>query len=262
MSFQVAQIDAFTELPFAGNPAAVCLLDSPRDEQWMQSVAGEMNLSETAFLMPRGGVYGIRWFTPTTEVDLCGHATLAAAHFLWTEANVPRETPLQFDSPSGPLSAKNKDGRIWLDLPATPTQATSPPPALADTLGALPLETEVSPFDLLVLLSSEEEVRCLKPALNALALLPYRGCIVTATSDMSGVDFVSRFFAPAAGIDEDPVCGSAHCALGPYWQRKLRKSEFEARQLSPRGGAVRVIVERERVSLGGHAITVLRGTIL
>ncbi len=124
ISFQVAQVEAFTELPFSGNPAAVCLLDSPRDEQWMQSVAGEMSLSETAFLMPRGGVYRIRWFTPTTEVDLCGHATLAAAHCLWTEANVPRETPLQFDSASAPLSAENKDGRIWLDLPAAPNPAS------------------------------------------------------------------------------------------------------------------------------------------
>jgi len=261
MSYPIVQVDAFTERPFSGNPAAVCLLDRPRAKQWMQSVAEEMNLSETAFLLRKDETFQIRWFTPTMEVDLCGHATLAAAHFLWTEEYVSYERKILFDSASGPLSATFEDSRIWLDFPATPTRSTSPPASLADALGAQPLETEVGPFDLLVLLSCEEEVLHLKPNFDALSVLPYRGCIVTAAADSTEVDFVSRFFAPAAGIDEDPVTGSAHCALGPYWQQRLGKCKFEARQLSARGGVLHVIANGNRVALGGHAATFLRGTL-
>ncbi len=212
------QVDAFADRPFAGNPAAVCLLPSARDPGWMQLVAREMNLAETAFLVRRTDGYDLRWFTPSCEVDLCGHATLASAHVLWEEGHFPPDTPVRFHTRSGVLSAACRDGLIWLDFPATPAVPTTGPSGLEDAVGAPIRSVGKTPFDYLVELESEAAVRRLEPDLVRISRLPVRGVIVTAASS-GGQDFVSRFFAPAAGVPEDPVTGSAHCALAPFWGR-------------------------------------------
>jgi predicted PhzF superfamily epimerase YddE/YHI9 len=260
------QVDAFTDRPFAGNPAAVVPLDAPRDAAWMQAVAAEMNLSETAFLVPRAEEDGwdLRWFTPAVEVDLCGHATLASAHVLWETGRLAVGEEARFLSRSGWLTAVRQDGWIELDFPATPPLPAEEPAGLGVALGARPVEVRKSRFDVLVELASEAEVRGLDPDLHHIAGLPVRGVIVTARAapgSDTGFDFVSRFFAPAAGVPEDAVTGSAHCALGPYWQEKLGRSELLAYQASRRGGVIRVRVEGDRVKLGGQAITVLRGQL-
>jgi PhzF family phenazine biosynthesis protein len=255
------QVDAFTEHPFAGNPAAVCLLPQPKDERWMQQVAQEMNLADTAFLVRRTDGFDLRWFTPSVEVDLCGHATLASAHVLWEEAVVPADTAARFHTRSGLLTASRSDGRIWLDFPALTTGPEPATPELAEALGAPPVGVWRTPFDLLVELASEEAVRTLAPDLARLAQVPVRGVIVTAPSAAPGTDFVSRFFAPRIGIPEDPVTGSAHCALGPFWGDRLGRRELLARQLSPRGGTVWLALAGDRVRLGGHAVTVARGEL-
>lgn len=253
----ITQVDAFTDAPFTGNPAAVCLLAEPRDAAWMQAVAGEMNLSETAFLRRRpDGAFDLRWFTPTVEVDLCGHATLAAAHVLWEQGVCAGGGEARFHTRSGVLAARRRDGWIALDFPAVPDRPAAPPPGLIEALGAEPRYLGRSRFDYLAELGSEAEVRGLRPDLHRLRAVDTRGVIVTARAAMSGFDFVSRFFAPAAGVDEDPVTGSAHCCLGPYWRTRLRKDEFTAWQASSRGGVVRVRVGGERVELLGRAVTV------
>ena len=258
----VIQVDAFASRPFSGNPAAVCVLPAPRDAEWMQLVAREMNLAETAFLVPRPDGYDLRWFTPGTEVDLCGHATLASAHVLWEDRRVPPTDTLRFHTRSGLLTATQRDGLIWLDFPATPAVPSDPPAQLADVLGATPRWVGRSPFDWLVELESDAAVRGLDPELSRLGRLEARGVIVTARAEDGRHDFVSRFFAPAAGIPEDPVTGSAHCALAPFWAERLGRTELSGYQASARGGTVRTRLAGDRVLLGGSAVTVMRGEML
>jgi PhzF family phenazine biosynthesis protein len=256
------QVDAFTDRPFAGNPAAVFLLSSTRDDSWMQSVAREMNLAETAFLVRRSDGFDLRWFTPLCEVDLCGHATLASAHALWEDGHLPDTASARFHTRSGVLTAERRNGLIWLDFPSTPAKPTSPPPELVRGLGVPLGFVGRTPFDYLAEVSSEETLRALKPDLTLLATLPVRGTIVTARSSTPGYDFISRFFAPAAGVPEDPVTGSAHCALAPFWAERLGRSELTGYQASLRGGVVRVRLAGDRVLLGGTAVTVVRGELL
>ena len=260
----IVQVDAFADRPFAGNPAAVCVLDRPRDDGWMQRVAREMNLSETAFLEPADdGGYRLRWFTPAVEVDLCGHATLASAHALWESGALDASAEARFHTRSGLLTARKDGDWIWLDFPALPPQEVPIPDGLREAIGAEPRFVGRSRFDLLVEVASEDAVRALRPDLRAIRGLSVRGLIATARgSEAGGFDFVSRFFAPGAGVDEDPVTGSAHCVLAPYWAAKLGKDEMTAYQASDRGGVVRVRLAGDRVRLGGQAVTVLRGELL
>ena len=256
------QVDAFTSRPFAGNPAAVCLLPAARDPEWMQQVAREMNLAETAFLVRRSDGFDLRWFTPSVEVDLCGHATLASAHVLWEEGHLPVTMPARFHTRSGVLTASRDADLIWLDFPATPSRPVPPPPQIEHGLGAAAVYVGRTPFDYLIELESETVVRSLTPDLDAVEQLGTRGVIVTARSDDGEYDFVSRFFAPGAGVPEDPVTGSAHCGLGPHWATRLNKKELVGYQASERGGAVRVRLEGDRALLGGQAVTVMRGELL
>ena len=259
---RILQIDAFTDQPFRGNPAAVCLLDRERDPEWMQNVAAEMNLSETAFLLPRNDGWSLRWLTPTVEVDLCGHATLASAHALWEEQILGPAETARFHTRSGLLTAQRTDGWIELDFPATPEQPAEAPPRLLESLGTrAPKYVGRNKFDYIVELASEEEVRAVQPDHAALRQLPVRGVIVTSRSSNAAHDFVSRFFAPGSGVDEDPVTGSAHCCLAPFWAQRLKKNEFVAYQASRRGGLLRVRLDGDRVKLGGRAVTVLRGEL-
>jgi len=250
-------VDAFTADPFGGNPAAVCLLDRPREDRWMQAVAAEMNLSETAFLLPEGAAYRLRWFTPKAEVDLCGHATLACAHVLYGMRG--GLGGLSFLTRSGELKVVRRGDLIELDFPALPAAEEPPPPGLLDALGVEPRSTHRSRFDRLVEVASEDAVRAVKPDFRALRDVDTRGVIVTARGNRH--DFVSRFFAPAVGVDEDPVTGSAHCVLAPYWSRRLGRNEMVGFQASARGGEVRVRVEGERVILGGRAVIVVEGEL-
>jgi PhzF family phenazine biosynthesis protein len=258
---RVLQIDAFTDRPFAGNPAAVCLLEEEQDADWMQAVATEMNLSETAFVRPLDDGFELRWFTPLIEVDLCGHATLAAAHGLWGEGVVSGSQPIRFHTRSGILTCTQDGDSVELDFPATPVQEVDPPAGLLGALGVRSSFVGKSKFDMFVLVESEEDVRSLKPDFSRLREITMRGVIVTSPSHDPRFDFVSRYFAPRAGIDEDPVTGSAHCCLGPYWSQQLGKAEMTAFQASARGGTVRVRVDGDRVLLGGKAVTVLRGEL-
>jgi len=262
LGLRITQVDAFTDTPFAGNPAAVCLLPAARDEGWMQSVAREMNLSETAFLVRQADGFALRWFTPAVEVALCGHATLASAHVLWEDGHLPAQQQARFHTKSGLLTGDRAGEWIELDFPAKREEPAPAPPGLAEALGVTPKYVGKNQFDYLVEVDREDTVRRLAPNHAALAALPVRGVIVTSRADSAAYDFVSRFFAPGAGVPEDPVTGSAHCALGPFWQARLGKSELTAYQASPRGGIVRVRVAGERVKLGGQAVTVLRGELL
>jgi len=262
MAQEIFQVDAFTDRPFAGNPAAVCILPEPADERWMQQVAGEMNLSETAFLVERKDGFNLRWFTPAVEVELCGHATLASAHILWEQGILPTDRPARFYTLSGLLSAARKGAWIELDFPAEPEQQTEIPEALSKALGAPAQYAGKNRFDFLLEFESAETVRKMSPDFTVLKELSGRGFMVTSRSDDSRYDFISRFFAPAAGINEDPVTGSAHCCLGPYWAKKLGKKELTGYQASVRGGVVKVRVGDDRVYLGGQATTVMRGTLL
>lgn len=266
MALPIVQIDAFTDLPFSGNPAAVCLLSGIRDDRWMQDVAREMNLSETAFLLYRAAEdgYDLRWFTPRTEVDLCGHATLASAHYLWESGRLEPSRPARFFTKSGLLSAVLRpEGWIEMDFPAEPEHAAPAPPALLAGLGiAPPLYVGRNRFDYLVEIESERQLRSLAPDFGALREVQMRGVMVTCRSARPGADFLSRFFAPAVGIDEDPVTGSAHCCLGPYWQKRMKRFSFYAEQVSARGGTLHVRVAGDRVVLAGRAVTVVRGELL
>jgi len=262
MGIGITQVDAFTDKPFAGNPAAVCVLAEPRDERWLQDVAREMNLSETAFLVPRDDGYNLRWFTPAVEVELCGHATLASAHVLWEAGLLPPDEPARFYTKSGLLTAVRRDDWIELNFPAKPVESATPPEGLGRALGAEMKYVGRSQFDYLIELDSEETVRELRPDFTLLRTLPVRGTIVTSRAATEGFDFVSRFFAPGSGVDEDPVTGSAHCSLGPFWSPRLGKTTFVARQVSARGGVVRVRLAGERVILAGQAVTVLRGELV
>ncbi len=256
------QVDAFTDRPFAGNPAAVCLLPGARDAEWMQLVAREMNLAETAFLVRRPDGFDLRWFTPGVEVDLCGHATLASGHVLWDEGHLPASETARFHTRSGLLTASRADGLMWLDFPATPARAVDTPADLEEGLGLRPKWVGRSPFDYLVELDSDSAVRSLDPDVSRLGRIEARGIIVTARSEARDEDFVSRFFAPAAGIPEDPVTGSAHCALAPFWADRLHRTELTGYQASARGGVVRTRLRGDRVLLGGQAVTVVRGEVL
>ncbi len=263
MALTITQVDAFTSKPFGGNPAAVCLLPAPVDAAWMQRVAREMNLSETAFLVRREtGEFDLRWFTPAIEVDLCGHATLASAHVLWEERHLPQDATAVFHTRSGRLSAELRNGWIEMDFPAEPDEPTPAPDGLAAGLGAEPAYVGRNRFDYLVEVATQATLERLTPDFSRLAEIDTRGIIVTARAEADGIDFVSRFFAPRTGIDEDPVTGSAHCCLGPYWQRRLGQDTFTARQVSERGGLVKVVVRGQRVTLSGQAVTVLRGGLL
>jgi PhzF family phenazine biosynthesis protein len=262
MSLPIVQIDAFASRPFEGNPAAVCILPAARDAAWMQDVAREMNLAETAFLVRGESGYDLRWFTPAIEVDLCGHATLASAHALWEGGHLAKDETARFQTRSGLLTARKIDDWIELNFPATPASETPAPEGLAAALGVEPLLVGQSRFDFLVEVGSEAIVRDLRPDFTALGRFPVRGVIVTSAAATPGFDFVSRFFAPAAGIDEDPVTGSAHCCLTPYWAAKLGKTAMAARQVSARGGTVRVTLDGDRVRLAGQAVTVLRGELV
>ncbi|MGD9635514.1 MAG: PhzF family phenazine biosynthesis protein [Pirellulales bacterium] len=261
MAQPIWQIDAFTDRPFAGNPAAVCFLEDERDAGWMQSLAGEMNLSETAFVRPLADGFSLRWFTPTIEVPLCGHATLASAHFLYASGKVPPADAIRFHTKSGVLTASRNGERIELDFPATLPQEGTPPTGLLAALGL-----KSSPFigktslDTYLVLTEPERLRTLAPDFAALGPLAH-GVIITAASDDERYDFLSRFFAPAAGINEDPVTGSAHCALAPYWIKRLGRQELTGCQASKRGGTVYTRLAGDRVILAGHAVTVLRGEL-
>lgn len=272
MTTPLFHVDAFTERAFAGNPAAVCILEEEREDAWLQSVAGELNLSETAFLRRDGTAWSLRWFTPTVEVDLCGHATLASAHALWESSRADGAARLDFDTRSGRLSASRSGTSIELDFPAEPAEPAPAPADLLASLGAAassPRWTGRNRLDYVVELASESDIRSLSPDFRLLAAAcgAARGVIVTAASERPGVDFVSRYFAPAAGIDEDPVTGSAHCCLGPLWAARLGKNPLTGFQTSARGGTVGVRVEgdelkRGRVRLSGRAVTVARGELL
>ena len=263
MNLTITQVDAFTSEPFGGNPAAVCLLPAPADTVWMQRVAREMNLSETAFLVRREtGEFDLRWFTPAVEVDLCGHATLASAHVLWEEGQLPPDSRAVFHTRSGRLSAELRGGWIEMDFPAEPDEPVPAPDGLAAALGAEPAYVGRNRFDYLIEVDAQGTVERLAPDMRRLRDLETRGIIVTARAEEEGFDFVSRFFAPNTGIDEDPVTGSAHCCLGPYWRRRLGRETLTARQTSERGGLIKVTVRGERVTLSGQAVTVLRGELL
>lgn len=262
MNLRITQVDAFTNRPFAGNPAAVCILAKAADPGWMLNVAREMNLAETAFLVPKNGEYDLRWFTPAVEVDLCGHATLASAHVLWEDGHLKSDAEARFHTKSGLLTATKNKSWIALNFPATPVTAAPPPAGLIDALGATPTFVGRSRFDYLVAVDSEATVRALAPDLAALSRVQSRGVIVTsATDESSQYDFVSRFFAPQSGVPEDPVTGSAHCALAPYWAVKLGRTDLAAYQASARGGEVLLRLLGDRVELSGEAVTVLRGEI-
>jgi PhzF family phenazine biosynthesis protein len=253
------QIDAFTDRPFHGNPAAVVLLDEPADPVWMQAVAAEMNLAETAFVTPAlDGVHGLRWFTPTVEVDLCGHATLASAHALWSTGRAKPDT-LRFSTRSGELRATPDGDRIALDLPVNPPTEADAPPGFLDALGARAVRVGVAPGWVLVEVATEAEVRALTPDFRALVDQPM--AIVTAPAAEAPFDFASRVFGPGVGIDEDPVTGSAHCLLAPWWAPRVGRDELRARQVSARGGDLHVRLAGDRVFVAGHAVTVLTGTL-
>jgi PhzF family phenazine biosynthesis protein len=269
MGLPIVQVDAFTDRPFAGNPAAVCVLPAPADADWMQAVAREMNLSETAFLVRRpDGDFDLRWFTPGGESDLCGHATLASAHVLWQDGHLRPEQQGRFHTRSGLLTADRVGDWIELDFPLTPTTPDQGPDSLPQALGVRPLTIHRTQplygdqFFYLVEVDSEQTVRDLAPDMGALRVLPAVAVAVTSRASTPGYDFVSRFFAPRSGIDEDPVTGSSHCALAPYWKPRLGKESFIAYQASARGGTVRVRLAGERVKLGGQAVTVLRAELV
>ncbi len=262
MGLRIVQVDAFTSRPFGGNPAAVCVLPQAAPEEWMRQVAREMNLSETAFLVPAEDGYHLRWFTPAVEVDLCGHATVASAHVLWEDGHLPAGAQARFHTRSGLLTADRRGDWIELDFPAKIAAPAEPPPSLLPALGVTHARfAGKNAFDYLVEVDSEATVRALSPDHSALRKLPVRGVIVTARGATGEFDFVSRFFAPGSGIDEDPVTGSAHTALGPYWMGVLGKSEFTAFQASARGGVLRVRVAGERVKIAGQAVTVMTGEL-
>jgi PhzF family phenazine biosynthesis protein len=261
MGLRIVQVDAFTSEPYRGNPAAVCVLPEERDAAWMQDVAREMNLSETAFLLPKAdGSYQLRWFTPAVEVDLCGHATLASAHVLWQDGHLTPSAQARFHSRSGLLTADRAGDWIELNFPAKCAQPVEPPDGLLDALGCDAVAVGKNQFDYLVEVESEAILRALRPNHSCLSKLPVRGIIVTSPG--KEYDFVSRFFAPGSGIDEDPVTGSAHVCLGPYWMKKTGKSDFLAYQASARGGVLKVRVDGDRVCLGGQAVTVMRGELV
>jgi PhzF family phenazine biosynthesis protein len=271
----VLQIDSFADKPFTGNPAAVCLMDEPAPDEWLQNVAMEMNLSETAFVwkdLTSENGFKIRWMTPLVEVDLCGHATLAACHALWQTGMLSESKEAVFQSRSGELRGRKAHETIWLDFPAAPQTPTDAPEGMIEALGVDPIHVGRNDWDFLVVVESESEVLNAKPDFTKLAMVDSRGVILTAKSDpnlrsTSEYDFVSRGFFPATGIDEDPVTGSAHCCLAPYWSTQFAAEQGDRRtnlvgfQASKRGGLVQARLVGDRVHLGGSAITVMQGNL-
>lgn len=262
MGLTIYQVDSFTDKPFSGNPAAVCILDELQDEDWMQNVAREMNLSETAFLRKQAEGYDLRWFTPSVEVALCGHATLASAHILWEIGLLRPGEQAVFHTLSGPLMADQRGTWIEMNFPATKEEEANAPVGLIEALGVKAKYIGKNKFDYLVEVESEDVVRKIKPDIGLLQNMAARGVIVTSLADSDKYDFVSRFFAPNAGVNEDPVTGSAHCCLSPFWSERLGKDELVGYQASARGGVVKVRYTGDRVILGGQAVTVLRGELL
>lgn len=264
MSVRIVQVDAFTAKAFGGNPAAVCILaaqpSGPSGEQWMRDVALEMNLSETAFLWPESDGYRLRWLTPAVEVDLCGHATLGTAHVLWEDGHLKQDAEARFHTRSGLLTCVKRGDWIEMDFPAKLARPCEAPPQMEEALGANLEFVGRNQFDYLVEVKDEATLRSIRPNHHLLRQLPVRGVIVTAKG--SEYDFVSRFFAPGSGVDEDPVTGSAHTALAPYWSAKLGRKEMVGYQASARGGVVKVRLEGDRVILGGQAVTTLRGELV
>jgi predicted PhzF superfamily epimerase YddE/YHI9 len=262
MAIPIFHIDAFATKPFEGNPAAVCLLSEPRPAEWMQLLAAEMNLSETAIVRPLDDGFELRWFTPAIEVDLCGHATLASAHVLWRQGVVAVTDFIRFMTRSGILTCRLAGDLIELDFPALPVTAADPPVGLVEALDVRPTFVGRSKFDMFLVVESEEVIRALNPDFAALRQIAgMRGVIVTGPSSDPRFDFISRYFAPGAGIDEDPVTGSAHCALAPFWGERLGKTEMTGFQASRRGGVVHTHLSGDRVILGGTAVTIYRGEL-
>lgn len=260
---KIYQVDAFTKKPFSGNPAGVCILAEKKDSVWMQNVASEMNLSETGFLQKREGEYNLRWFTPSEEVNLCGHATLASAHVLFEEKNQSPNGKIKFYTRSGVLKAQRRDSWIELDFPAKPEKKVEKPPSrLTESLEIEPNYIGRNDFDYIVEVENEKTVKNLKPDFDMLSELPVRGVILTSRAESEDYDFISRFFAPAVGVDEDPVTGSAHCCLAPFWAEKLEKEEVIGYQASSRGGKIKARIGRGRVFLLGQAVTVFEGELL
>lgn len=263
MTQSVIQVDAFTNTPFAGNSAAICVMDGPADEHWMQQTAIEMNLSETAYLYPEDDGYRLRWFTPGTEVELCGHATVAAAHVLWQDGHVAEDQICRFHTRSGLLTAKLENTRIQVSFPLETVEPAEDSEEIASALGATIIAWSKNRLGYLVAeVKSETALRAMQPDFSALKSFPFHGYCVTCEADASDIDFVSRFFAPAMGVNEDPVTGSAHCVLGPYWAAKLGKTSFTAHQASTRGGDLQVDIGEDSVTLGGQAVTTMRGELL
>ncbi len=271
MSIPLYLVDAFADQPFTGNPAAVCLLENAQDTNWMQQVAAEMAQAETAFVTHRSSGkaldrnslsdWDLRWFTPLTEVDLCGHATLAAAHVLGQLGRAPMDRAINFHTRSGILRATPSIAQVVLDFPAVVLRPVAPPEALIPALGVQPLNVWSAGPDIVVEVADAALVIDLMPDLEQLRYCAQRGIGVTARGT-DGADVVSRFFAPAAGIPEDAVTGSLHCAIGPYWARRLRRDRLRCRQASPRGGWLDVQIQGERVMLSGQARTVMVGAWL
>ena len=255
MTTKIYQVDAFTTTPFKGNPAGVCVLDNPADDEWMKQIALEMNCSETAFLHPDGDGYRLRWFTPKVEVDLCGHATLSAAHIIWEKLYLPPEMQAVFFTRSGELTARKDHDWIVLDFPALELETDNIPSELGSMIQAEIVYFGKSRFDWLIEINDAEYLKNFQPDIRQIINLPARGLIVTSRSKQ--YDFISRFFAPAVGVDEDPVTGSAHCVLAPYWANKLGKDDLFAYQASPRGGELKLRNKGNRVEISGQAITVM-----
>ncbi len=257
MKLEITTVDAFTNRMFGGNPAAVILLPEPKPDAWLQSLAMELNLAETAFLDSRDdGSYGLRWFTPTVEVDLCGHATVASAHVLWQIGALAEHEIARFHTRSGLLTATRRSDWIELDFPVTPVTEIAAPAGLLEALQVKPKFIGRTKFDYFLHVD-EAELIAIKPNFAGLVKVAARGTIVTSSSSDHSYDFLSRFFAPASGIDEDPVTGSAHCALAPYWSAVLGKTAMIGRQASQRSGVIKVELRGDRVLISGQAVTVL-----
>jgi PhzF family phenazine biosynthesis protein len=261
MTLPLFLVDAFTDQPFSGNPAAVCLLPSWKEDRWLQAVGREMNLSETAFLVRNADGFDLRWFTPKDEVDLCGHATLASAHVLWQQGLVRSGEEIRFSTRSGHLKAARMGESIELNFPLEPDEPVDPPANLLPALGVSARYVGKNRFDYVVEVESEQVLRQVAPDFKLLGMIPCRGVIVTSRSADPQFDFASRAFFPRLGVDEDPVCGSAHCCLGAFWRKRLGKSEFLAYQASARGGVVKVRVTGDRAFLGGKAVIVAQGEL-
>lgn len=261
MSLTFRQVAAFTNKPFAGNPAAVCLLTEPGEEEWLRKVAQELDLPATAFIYPEEDYFNLRWFTATAELELCGHGTLASAYVLYELGQVALDATVRFKTRSGFLSATRQTDWIELDLPSEPTQPVAAPPELLEALGVKPKFVGKSRLDYLVEVETEAELLNLMPDFALLKTVPTRGVIVTTRATTGQYDIVSRFFAPSVGINEDPVTGSAHCTLAPYWLERLGKLQLLAYQASRRGGTLQLRQEDNRVYLAGQAITIISGEL-